>query len=405
MQAPTLGRRSSHLLLGSLLLFAAALLSGPSAASADGNSSGALYTETNQPGHNQVVAFARRGDGSLVETQRINTGGSGSLNNPPFPQDHLDAVNEVELADNGRLLFVVNAGDDTISSFRVGPHGRLTLADRRSSGGHHPVSLDSQRGVLFVLNELDTTGHDLVGFYYTPSGQLWQFPGSTRSLASPFSANNGFGFPSPLADQVLFNPNGRGLTVPERTSNGFQGQIDTFSLDRWGRPGPAHVNASNAFIPFGMEWDNRGHLIVANGGSPLLNPPFQGSGSSYSESGTTLTPIDNETTNALGTCWVSITENGRFAFMSDQNSKQVSRFAIGRRGDLTLLGNVPTTGPGSDTGLSEGSRYLYVLNVLNANGSHGATIDRYFVGHDGSLVHLGTTDAGIPDSASGLAVQ
>jgi hypothetical protein len=66
---------------------------------------------------------------------------------------------------------------------------------------------------------------------------------------------------------------------------------------------------------------------------------------------------------------------------------------------------VPTSGPGSDTALSENSRFLYVLNVLNANGSHGATIDRYFVAHDGNLVHLGTTDSGIPDSASGLAAQ
>jgi hypothetical protein len=395
-------------LSGAFVLCGAALLFGAPAASADsfGGSPGALYTETNQPNNNQVVAFARQPDGSLVETQRISTGGSGALNNPPFPQDHLDAVNEIELTDNGRLLFVVNAGDDTISSFRVGPHGQLSLADRTSSGGHHPVSLDSRNGVLYVLNELDPNGKDLVGFVYTPNGRLFKIPGSTRSLATPFSTNNGFGFPSPLADQVLIAPDGRSLSVPERTSNGFQGQIDVVPLFFHGLvPGQAHGNASNAFIPFGMEWDNRGHLIVANGGSPLVDPPFQGSGSSYRQSGTTLTAIDNETTNALGTCWVSITENGRYAFMTDQNTKQVSRFAIGQNGGLTLLGNVSTSGLSSDTGLSNGSRYLYVLNVLNANGSHGATIDRYSVKNNGDLVHLGVTDAGIPDSASGLAVR
>jgi hypothetical protein len=90
--------------------------------------------------------------------------------------------------------------------------------------------------------------------------------------------------------------------------------------------------------------------------------------------------------------------------MSNQLSNDVSRFAIGKGGQLTLLpGNVPTSGHAADTALSTDSRYLYVLDVLNANGSGGALIDSYSVGPGGSLVHLATTDPGIPDSASGLA--
>jgi hypothetical protein len=89
--------------------------------------------------------------------------------------------------------------------------------------------------------------------------------------------------------------------------------------------------------------------------------------------------------------------------MSNQMSQDISRFAIGQTGQLTLLGKVPTSGPGADTALTNGARYLYVLDVLNANGSHGALIDSYRVKPDGGLVHLATTDPGIPDSASGLA--
>jgi len=399
-------RAAKRLAGGALLLCGAALLFGAPAASAD--APGALYTETNTTPHNQVVAFSRGADGSLTETQRIDTGGAGALQNPPFPQDHLDAVNEIELTANGRLLFVVNAGSNSISSFRIGPHGRLSLADVISSGGNHPVSLDSRNGLLYVLNELDQTGHDLVGFVYTPDGRMFKIPGSTRALATPFTTDNGTPahLPAPLADQVLFSPDGRSLSVPERTSNAFQGQFDVFPLFFGGLvPGQAHVSASNAFIPFGMEWDNRGHLIVANGGTPLANPPFQGSGSSYSQSGTNLIPIDNKPTMALGTCWVSVTEDGKYAFMSDQNTAQVSRFAIGHNGNLTLLGNVSTSGLSSDTSLTNGSRFLYVMNVLNANGNHGATIDRYQVKNNGDLVHLGVTDPGIPDSASGLAAR
>jgi 6-phosphogluconolactonase len=400
MKTPTLARRSAK--LGRIvlpLLAAAALLSPPAASAA--SPAAALYAMTNQP-HNQIVVFARGANGSISVVQRVDTGGAGSLNNPPFPQDHLDADNEIELTADGTLLFAVNAGDDTVSSFRVSTQGRLTLADRKPSGGHHPVSLDSYKGLLYVVNELDQAGNDVSGLRYTSDGTMSPIPGSTSSLATPFTPDNGFGFAAPLPSQVIFSPDGRELTVPERTSNGFQGQMDTFAIAANGKPGRVQANASNAFIPFGLAWDPNGHLIVANAGSPFVDPQFQGSASSYSRSGTTVTAIDNKSSNGLATCWVSITSNGKYAFMSNQHSQDLSRFAIGQNGQLTLLGKVPTSGPGADTALTSDSSYLYVLDVLNANGSGGALIDSYRVRPDGGLVHLATTDPGIPDSASGL---
>jgi 6-phosphogluconolactonase (cycloisomerase 2 family) len=152
-----------------------------------------------------------------------------------------------------------------------------------------------------------------------------------------------------------------------------------------------------------LAWDTRGHLVVANGGPPPNFSP--GSGSTYGLSGTTLTPIDNKSANADATCWLAVTNDGRYAFMVNQNTKDVSRFAISNSGKLTLLGKVSTSGLGADTALSRDSRFLYVQNVLNANGNHGATIDRYRVKSGGQLIHLGVTDSGIPDSASGMAAK
>src|SRR5438128_1977973 len=153
MKFPTLTRRSAKLRPITLSLLGAAALLSPPAASAAGSPvasaagpAGALYAMTNQP-HNQIVVFGRGANGSISEVQRADTGGAGSLNNPPFPQDHLDADNEIELTADGQLLFAVNAGDDTVSSFRVSPQGGLTLVDRKPSGGSHPVSLDSYNGL------------------------------------------------------------------------------------------------------------------------------------------------------------------------------------------------------------------------------------------------------------------
>src|SRR3954453_23087638 len=123
--------------LSALLLCVAAALLAPSTAAAH-HVVGAVYTETNQPSANKVAVYARGVNGALMGIQRVPTGGTGPLQTPPFPQDHLDANNEVELTADGHLLFAVNAGSDTISPFRVGPAGRIKLVDQKPSGGTHP---------------------------------------------------------------------------------------------------------------------------------------------------------------------------------------------------------------------------------------------------------------------------
>jgi hypothetical protein len=362
---------------------------------------GALYTETNQPS-NQVVVLGRDADGSIGVIQRIGTGGAGTLNNPPFGQNHLDVDNEVELTDDGRLLFAVNAGDNTVSSFRVGQHGRLTLADVESTAGDHPVSLDTHNGLLYVLNGLGRRRERPARPALLPRRRdgtdPWVDPPARHAVLGRQRVRVRLPARRPRAVQ----PRRRELTVTERTSNAFAGQLDAFAVRGDGTLGPVQANASSDAIPFGMAWDNHGHLIVPNAGPP---PSFHGSGSSYSLSGTTLTPIDTEPAGGNATCWVAVTSNGKYAFMSNQMTEDVSRFAIGNGGTLVRLGNVPLSAPGADTALSTSSRFLYVLDVLNANGAGGALIDAYRVGADGSLVHLGTTDPAIPDSAGGLAAR
>jgi len=163
---------------------------------------GVLYAMTNQR-PNQIVVFARDADGSIREVQRVATGGAGSPEgNPPFPQHHLDTDGAVKLTEDGKLLFAVNAGDNTVSSFSVGPQSLLTLVDRKPSGGDHPVSVDSHEGLLYVLNQLEeegSVGNNISGLGYTPQGKMTPIAGSTRALATPFKfpGNNPVGFAEP----------------------------------------------------------------------------------------------------------------------------------------------------------------------------------------------------------------
>lgn len=386
-------RRSPRLWLIALLALGAAALLSPSSASAKAP---AVYTQTNDPANNEVVVFDRDSDGSITEIQRVSTGGQGRHGNPPFGQAHLDSTGAVELTDNGRLLFAVNAGSDTVSSFAVRPDGTLRLVDQESTDGTRPISADSHKGLLYALN-LDTG--TITGLHYDNRGRMTPISGSTKPL-SVTSGDRG------LPSQVTFNPQGTVLSVTLRLAK----RIDTFAVHADGTTGPAVPNAADADLPFAMDWDNRGHLIVSNAGrfgDPFGDPTsFPGSGSSYGLDGTTLTALDNESSGARATCWVVVTASGKYAFMSNTLSNTVSRFRISPDGDLTLLGVTPTsllatgfTAP-TDVGLSGNSKYLYVLNVFRPQ----ATIDVYRV-RNGNLTHLGEVSSSLSEGLTGLAAK
>lgn len=117
-----------------------------------GNMAHAFYTETNT-GANAVLVFRHNRDGTLSLPEQVRTGGRGIAATPPFGFPTVDGSGSVNLTADGRLLFVVNAGDNTVSSFRLTASGPK-LADRVSSGGVLPISLTSSGHLLYVLNEL-----------------------------------------------------------------------------------------------------------------------------------------------------------------------------------------------------------------------------------------------------------
>jgi 6-phosphogluconolactonase len=356
---------------------------------------GAVYTETQDPAGNEIVVYKRASNGTITERDRVATGGVGAASTPPFGFPIVDSQGSVELTRNGRLLFAVNAGDDTISSFRVGKRGGLKLVDREPSGGDLPVSLDTRGHLLYVVNGLSG---DISGFRFRRSGQFRPIPGSTESLSTP----GGGGVPA----QIGFAP--RPFRVLTVTLRGTQ-VIDTFKLRRDGTPGPAKANPATDMNPFGFAYRRNGTAIVSNAGEagdPTDLTKFQGRTASYGlAADSTLTPIDSIAMDGQrAACWVVITSNQRYAFVTNTLSQSVSRLRISSDGHLTLLGHT-ATGPGfaSDEALSRGSRYLYVLLPSIMGGmSH---IDYYRVGPGGSLTQIGSTPSNLPIGVSGLAAR
>ena len=390
---------------------------------------GAVYTETNDPARNAVLVFTRHRDGTISQTATVPTGGVGRAMQPPFDFPIVDSQGAVVLTGDGRLLFAVNAGDGTITAFRVTGHG-LQRADRIGSGGSEPISMTTHGKVLYVLNE--ATGN-IAGFRFSSHGHLRSIQGSSQSLSTPG--------PGAIASQIGFSPTGRLLTVTERCYfNGCSGQpkgvLDTFVVDRHGKAGPAHENASDDYGPFGFAYLNSRTLLVSNTGNiqHAPSPPnpadptlFIGTTSSYTlDRAGHVTPNGNPVASGgRGACWIVITGNHKYAFVTNSLSTfppgdgkgGIARYRVAHDGTLTLLGQTdvsPSSPSGAafptDLALSRDSRYLYVLastlGMLPApNDNNTSHIDVYRVGSDGSLTHVQATPATLPAGVSGAAAS
>jgi 6-phosphogluconolactonase len=336
------------------------------------SSAGHVYTLTNSPAGNAVKVFNRAGNGSLIPGSEFAAGGTGT---------GADLGNQGALVLDGRLLFAVNAGSDSISAFTV-KRDALELVDTVDSGGDQPISVAVHDGLLYALNA--GGAGNISGFTFSRNGDLSPLAGSTRPLSGP-----GVG-----PAQVSFDPEGEHLVVTEKNTN----LIDTYEVDGSGLATGPNPQASAGATPFGFAFDKREHLIVSEafGGAADASAV-----SSYEVDDGVIDPITpSAATTETAACWIVLTKNGRFTYTSNTGSGSISGYRIGREGDLTLLGadgRTGLTGPGPiDMALTGNSHFLYSLN------SGDETISGFRVGSDGSLTPLGGA-TGLPDGANGLA--
>jgi 6-phosphogluconolactonase len=338
---------------------------------------GVVYTLSNATTGNAVLVFARAADGSLAPAGSFSTGGLGTGGG-------LGSQGALILSARGRYLFAVNAGSNQVSSLRV-HDGQLKLVSVVPSGGGRPISVTAYDGLLYVLNAGGTG--NITGFRIGHRGELTPISNSTRPLSS--------GASDPA--QVQFSPDGRLLIVAEKMTN----VLSAYRVQRDGRAIGPIVNASNGVTPFGFAFDRRGHLLVSEafGGAPDASAT-----SSYGvrRDGTLRVISGSVPTTETAACWLVVTRDGRFAYVTNTGSASVSGYRVGRDGSLALLdadGKTGTTGASPiDAALSRGSRYLYTLDAS----SH--TITGFRVRSNGSLESLGQI-GGLPAGAAGLAAR
>jgi 6-phosphogluconolactonase (cycloisomerase 2 family) len=337
-----------------------------------------VFVQTDNLSGNQVVAYDRADDGSLTLSAAYNTGGvGGQLNGSAV--DYLASQGSLTYDATNSLLYVVNAGSNTVSVFSVNGD-QLSLQQVVDSGGSFPVSVAVSGNLVYVLNARD--GGSISGFRVA-GDKLHPITGSTRSLGLtiPTDANEYTHTPG----QVAFSPDGSQLVVTTKASSNA---IDVFGVGPDGRPSSSPVsNPEPGTVPFAVTFDSFGHLLVAEAGTNAL-------ASFALATNGTLTQLNAVATGQPATCWVAPAQG--YDYASNAGGPSVSGFNAAANGNLTDLGNT-TTDPGTvDASASAGGQYLYVQT-----GGNGI-VDEFSVNADGSLSALGSVV--VPGAAGGEGI-
>jgi len=297
----------------------------------------------------------------------------------------LTSQNSLVLSADGRLLFAVNAGSNSVSVFATSGDD-LTLLNTVPSGGVFPVSIAVQGNLVYVVNAGGTP--NISGFrIHAKTNQLVPLAGSTQNLPGGAAA---------APAQVSFSPDGNLLIVTERGEN----QIDTFVVDgELAQPG--HAFPSSTTMPFGFAFGPYDVAIISYQGT---NQGVISALSSYRlmDNGnlTVVTPALPST--QIAACWVVVPNNGNFAYVSNPGSGTISSYTVTFDGKLALFNVAAASIAGApvDLALSNNSRFLYAND--NANGA----IVGFSIGSDGSLTQVTSVPDGLPFGVSqGIAAR
>ena len=330
-----------------------------------------LYTQTNEQA-NVIVHMSRNADGSLTIQNRTFTGGVGSngvkfgdATNTSVP-DSLVSQNSIIVASDHSMLFAVNAGNNTISSFAIDPtNGNLSLKKVNATAGVFPTSLAFSNGHLYV--SFEGGSEKLQAFNVSPDGSL----NLIGAYAVPANASNPV---SPT--QVVLSPNGSNIFISTGVGSNA---VASYAVNADGTLSSPTLNTSGIVAPFAGTFVNNALYLSTDITDKAL--------AAFSVNGGTLTPIGIPLTSAqAGPCWLVVTPNGQFAYVGN-GSGPISSYNIGSNGSLTLKNAkeaADSTKVAGDSWISPDGKFLYTAYLADDE------VIAYSIGSDGSLTKVGS---------------
>ena len=351
--------------------------------------SGAVYVSTNESNGNVILIFSRSADGALIAAGSIPAGGLGTGGREP--DFGLGNAGALALSKDKRFLFAVNSGSDDISVFALRPQG-LKLIDRKSSGGQQPLSVTVNRNLLYVLNAGGNVGgtDNIAGFSVDHNGKLYPLHDARRPLSAAATA----------PAEIRFRPDGKVLLVTEKATN----MIDTYTIAIDRRPSDPIVTSSQVQTPFGFDL-KKNQLFVTD---DFNDAPGAGALSSWlvANNGTLQLVSSVVLAHESGACWVKVSHDGRYAYVSDTVSSTEAVYRVDvNTGSVTLNQAFPSEVGPTELDFSADGRFLYVLAPNEFNETTPSGVNAFRVNRkDDSLSPLpGVTN--LPESVDGLAVR
>ena len=405
---------------------------------------GHLYMQTNEV-QNAIIRYERKANGSLVEVERVSTGGAGSGEFKPISGQEsapnaFEGAGSIILTPDRRFLFTTNGGDNSVSSFRVSDDGRLTLLDVKPTGNSVEGKSGTAKSLAFApstrtLFVLHSFGADHLRLM-TVDGE-----GKLKLRAERYTVNT-YSKRNRVATMVVVSPNEQ-LVIVGTT---FDEPIALTGLYPDGSPilwvqragGAFHSIASNAPDPdglavFQLQMDGSlgtARFYDAKGGSPfyiafLHEQPNTfvigyavGDGCSMGTiepDGTvnigSLVKIDTSAGVPSELCWLAVSPDDRTVYATNFGYSNICSYHINGSGleiacdpacpripgDGTARGlnGTVTSGP-ADSWITSDGAYLYQIY------GNASKLVGYATQPDGSLTEI--TSVRIPyNSPQGLA--
>jgi 6-phosphogluconolactonase len=306
-----------------------------------------VYVETNNPnpGQNAVLAFRRNaGDGGLSQIGSFATGGTGQLNVPKLVGPD-DGDQQVQATRDGRFLYAVNEGSDSVAAFRIRRDGSLDRIGVFASGGDQPDSIGIAGNHLYVANRGNaaagvpgTTAPSVTAFSINADGSLSAIANST--ITFPVGA---------FATQVLISPNNRFAFVELATLEGAaQGNsIAPFRILDDGRLQLAPGGNASAGV--------NAPILLGAAAHPTLNIVYAGFTSAgkvgvftYDETGRT-TFVDDQPGTGAAPCWARVSKDGRFLYLANTATDSIGVFSLADPLRPLQIQEIPLAGPRSLT--------------------------------------------------------
>lgn len=390
---------------------------------------GHVYMQTNSI-ENAIIHFNRLADGTLVVKDQVATQGAGSgvfkpVSGQESAPNAFEGAGSVILAEDNRFLFTTNGGDNSVTSFRVGDDGRLTLLDRKStgeavtgkSGTAKSLAYSAVSKTLYVLHAF---GPNHIRAYSVEDGVL-SLRLETHSVNTATKTDR-------VSTQAVLSPDGKFLLVdvlfdarPAANADGTPNLIVTnapdpdglvvFPVQADGSLGAPTFQDAGGAGPFYIAFlkgrpDTFLNGLAVSDGVVLSRIDAEGKVTSSAP-----VQIDTSAGKPSELCWLAITSDNTTVFATNFGYGTVSAYrldgdnlqilkdpantAIPGDGAFRAVNNLVSSGP-SDNLLSPDDAFFYQIF------GNASTLVAYRVGEDGGLTEIGRNT--IPyNSPQGLA--